>query len=237
MGDSRLVLTGKRATGLTLLTAVLVVGGVVASSVLAPTEGTMGDVQRVLYVHVAVAWIGLLGFVIMAVAGLLYLIQRDLVWDTWAQAAAELGWLCCGLTLATGSLWAHAVWGSWWTWDPRLTTSLILWMIYSGCLLARGNITDAHLRARLGAVLSLVGLLDLPLVVMATRWFRGIHPVAPPMEPTMRVTLLLSVTGFTVFFSWLLLRRQAQLQVQHMVELLAARLTMKGPPGKQPESV
>ena len=196
----------------------------VAAALLAPDEATMGDAQRVVYVHVAVAWFGLLAFLVMAVAGLLYLLRRDLIWDTWAGAAAEVGWLCCGLTLATGSLWAHATWQTWWTWDPRLTTSFILWMVYSGCLLARGSVADAHQRARIGAVLALIGALDLPLVVMATRWFRGIHPVTPQMEPAMFVVLLLSVTGLTALFALILVRRQAQLALQNSLVALRQQL-------------
>ena len=99
-----------RAAALSALTAALAVGGMLAAAVLAPVEVTMGDAQRIVYVHVAVAWLGLLAFLVMAVTGLLYLIHRDLIWDTWAGAAAELGWLCSSLTLATGSLWAHAAW-------------------------------------------------------------------------------------------------------------------------------
>ena len=90
----------------------------------------MGDAQRIVYVHVAVAWLGLLGFVHRWPARRADVsLRRDLAWDHWSQAAAELGWLCCGLTLVTGSLWAHAAWGTWWTWDPRLTTAFILWAI------------------------------------------------------------------------------------------------------------
>jgi len=205
-------------------TAGLAVAGLLAAAMLAPTETTMGDAQRVVYVHVAVAWFGLLAFLVMAVAGLLYLLRRDLIWDTWAGAAAEVGWLCCSLTLVTGSLWAHAAWQTWWTWDPRLTTSFILWMVYSGCLLARASVADGHHRARIGAVLALLGAADLPLVVMATRWFRGIHPVTPEMEPAMRVALLLSVTGLTAVFALLLVRRQTQLALRNSLATIRQRL-------------
>ena len=181
---------------------------------IAPSDYAMGDAQRIVYVHVSVAWFSLMAFVVMAAAGMLYLRQRELRWDAWSQAAAELGWLCCGLTLLTGSFWAHEAWGTWWTWDPRLTTSLILWLIYSGCLILRGSVVDAHRRARVCAVVATLGLLDLPLVTMATRWFRGIHPVAPQMEPAMRVVLLFSVSSFTALLAVLLVRRQAQLRLQ-----------------------
>jgi heme exporter protein C len=186
----------------------------------APTERTMGDAQRIVYLHVAVAWVGLAGALVMAAAGAAYLVRRNLRWDHWAQAAAELGWLGSTLTLVTGSLWAHAAWNVWWTWDPRLTTALILWALYSGCLLLRGGVDDPHRRARLGAVLAIAGAADLPLVVMATRWFRGMHPAAPAMQPSMRAVLLASVLGFTALFALLLAMRRKQLELLRLVEEL-----------------
>jgi hypothetical protein len=107
-------------------------------------------------------------------------------------------------------LWARQAWGTWWEWDPRLTTSFILWVIYSGILLARSSLEDPHRRARTGAVLAILGTLDIPLVVMATRWFRGLHPVSPDMEPSMRITLLIGVAAWTLFFVWLTHRRRVQ---------------------------
>lgn len=189
-----------------------------------PREATMGDAQRVLYVHVSVAWLALLGMLVAAGAGVGYLTRRSLAWDFCAQAAAELGWLCCTLTLVTGSLWAHAAWGVWWTWDPRLTSSLILWTIYCGYLLVRSGHDDPHRRARVAAVLAVVGLLDVPLVFMATRWFRGMHPAPPQMEPVMRATLLLASLGFTAFFVLLWTRRRRQLELEHRLAEFVRRL-------------
>jgi heme exporter protein C len=122
------------------------------------------------------------------------------------------------LTLATGSLWAHEAWGPWWEWDPRLTASLVLWLIYSGILLVRSSLDDPHQRARVGAVLAVLGAVDIPLVVMATRWFRGMHPVSPEMDPSMRLTLLVSVAAFTSLFAWLAVWRGRQLRWQQVLE-------------------
>jgi heme exporter protein C len=200
-----------------LLIAAVAAAAILAICLVAPTDESMGHAQRILYVHVAVAWLGLAEFLVMGAAGVVYLLRRDLRWDHWAQAAAELGWLCSGLTLVTGSLWAHAAWDTWWTWDPRLTASFILWAGYSAYLMARGALEDPHRRARLGAVLAIVGMLDVPLVVMATRWFRGIHPAAPGMEPSMRGVLLASVVGFTALFALLLVLRRGQLRLECLV--------------------
>ena len=197
----------------TLLLVAMFVCPVAAAIGLAPTEATMGHAQRVLYVHVSVAWLGLLGFLIVAGAGLMYLLRRDLAWDRWAQAVAETGWVCSCLTLLTGSLWAHAAWGTWWTWDPRLMTSFVLWALYGGYLILRGQVDDPHARARVAAVLALVGVLDVPLVVMATRWFRAIHPVAPTMEPAMRLALILTFVGLATFTSLLVAGRRGQIEI------------------------
>ena len=186
----------------------------------APREQTMGDAQRVLYIHVAVAWLGLLAFIVMALAGVMYLVKREITWDHYSQSAGELGWLCCTLTLITGSLWAHAAWGTWWTWDPRLLTSFIMWALFCGYLLVRESIVDVQQRARLAAVVAILGLLDVPLVIMATRWFRGIHPVSPQMDPKMRAVMILTIVAFTAFVATLFYNRTTQIRLQHEVDAL-----------------
>jgi len=153
----------------------------------------------------------------------MYLVRRDLAWDQWAQSAAEVGWLCCSLTLLTGSLWAHNAWGTWWTWDPRLTTAFILWALYSGYLIVRASLEDPHRRARLGAVLAIIGILDVPAVVLATRWLRGMHPATPGMEPSMYVVLLISLVGFSAFFALLLVQRRRQLRLEGLLASLEQR--------------
>jgi heme exporter protein C len=206
-----------RGTAKTLLLAAVIVFPITAAIGLAPTEATMGHSQRVLYIHVSVAWLGLAGFIVVAASGLLYLLRRDLWWDQWAQAAAELGWLCACLTLTTGSLWAHSAWGTWWTWDPRLITTFVLWALYGGYLVSRGSLDDPHRRARVSAVLAIVGALDVPLVVMATRWFRAIHPVSPTMEPSMRLAMLLTVAGFAALATLLVVCRREQLHIESVL--------------------
>jgi heme exporter protein C len=203
----------------------LLVASLGMAMVFAPTEETMGQVQRILYIHVASAWMGLLGFAVMGASSLAYLFRRNLAWDHWSHAANEVGWLCSSLTLLTGSLWAHSAWGTWWTWDPRLTTMFVLWAFYSSCLVVRGSVDEPHHRARIAGTLAILGLLDLPLVIMATRWFRGIHPVSPEMEPRMQVTLLLNVIAFTVFFGLLFARRHSQLLSERLLHELEFHAT------------
>ncbi len=206
-----------------LLAVALLLAAFVAICLLAPREATMGDAQRVLYVHVAVAWIALLAMLTAAAAGIAYLLRRDLNWDFWAQAAAELGWLANTLTLATGVLWAHSAWGVWWTWDPRLTASLVLWTIYCSYFFVRSGHDDPQRSARVAAVVAAVGAIDVPLIVLATRWFRGVHPLSPQLEPAMRWTLLLTAGAFTAFFVLLLARRHRQLCLAQRLAALQDR--------------
>jgi heme exporter protein C len=188
----------------------------------APTEATMGHVQRIVYLHVSVAWCSLAGCLAMGMCGCLYLVRRNLAWDHWSQAAGEVGWLCSTLTLVTGSLWAHEAWNTWWTWEPRLTSSLVLWLIYAGIFLMRASVEDPHQRARVCGVLAILATSDVPIVLLATRWFRGIHPVTPEMDPRMRLVLLVSVISFTALFAYLAWRRRRQLaQAERVAELQA----------------
>lgn len=179
----------------------------------APTEATMGHAQRILYLHVAVSWCGLASCVAMGACSAAFMVHRKLLWDYWAQACTEVGCLCFTITLVSGSLWAHEAWGVWWTWEPRLTSALVLWFILLGICLARANIDDLQSRARLAAILAILAVCDLPILIMATRWFRGVHPVAPEMDPTMRIVLLSAMLGFTVFFVLLTRHRRSQIEL------------------------
>jgi len=202
----------------------LMIAAILAIFAFAPTERTMGDAQRILYVHVAVAWSALWALLVTAGAGVRYLVGRNLAWDRWSQSAAEIGWLSATLTLVTGSLWARSAWGVWWTWEPRLTATLILWAIYGGYLLLRAGLEDPHRRARTAAVLAVLGALDVPLVIVATRWFRGIHPAPPEMEPSMRAVLLTSIVAFSALFVMLIVRRRAQLDLAAALAALEEKL-------------
>ena len=200
--------------------ACLVAAAVAGIFLVAPTEATMGHAQRILYIHVAVAWFALAAYLAMAATGLAYLATRKLACDHWSRAAAEVGWLCCTLTLITGSFWARAAWNTWWTWDPRLTTVFALWALYSAYLLIRSGLEGPQRSARLGAVVAILGALDLPLIVLATRWFRGIHPPSPQMDPTMRVVLWLSVIGFGAVFFSITAYRKTQLHLESAIAVL-----------------
>ena len=179
----------------------------------APTEITMGDAQRILYLHVSVTWCGLAACLTMGACSAGYMIRRNLVLDYWSQASTEVACLCFTITLVSGSLWAHEAWSVWWTWEPRLTSALVLWLILAGICLARASIDDLRTRARVSGGLAVLAMIDLPILIMATRWFRGIHPVAPQMDPRMRFVLLAAIVAFTVFFALLIWQRRSQIDL------------------------
>ena len=181
----------------------------------APTERVMGQVQRIFYFHVPVAWVAFLAFTIVFVASILYLWRGHRRWDALGHSAAEIGVLFTTLMLVTGATWAKPVWGVWWTWDPRLTTSLILWLLYVGYLMLRAYAPTPSQAARYSAVMGIVAFVDVPIVYFAVSWWRNIHPemvIGPLAEPdalegSMVVTLLLSMVAFTVLFAYLLWER------------------------------
>ena len=132
--------------------------------------------QRIFYFHVPCAWVAFAAFGIVAIAGVFYLWLKDQIWDDLGYAAAEIGMVFCTLVLITGSLWAKPIWGTWWTWDSRLTTTFILWLLYGGYLMLRAMADDTPEVARFGAVIGIVAALDVPVVVLSVRLWRTIHP-------------------------------------------------------------
>ncbi|MBU1247730.1 MAG: cytochrome c biogenesis protein CcsA, partial [Proteobacteria bacterium] len=135
-----------------------------------------GVVQKIFYLHMPLAWWGLISFFVVFCASLGYLFKRTVVLDTLAAAAAELGVLFCGLALVSGSIWARAEWGHWWVWDPKLTTTLIMWYVYAGYLVLRSSPVAAERKGLVSAVLGVVAFLDVPLVFFATKLWGGVHP-------------------------------------------------------------
>ena len=179
-----------------------------------PNEKTMGIIQRVFYFHVPAAWVGFLAFGIVFIASIAYLVKRNDNWDLIAAISAELGLVFCSIMLITGPIWAKPVWGIWWTWDPRLTLALVLWLIYVAYVMLRIYVTDEGKRARLSAVVGIIGFLDVPLVYMSIRWWRTQHP-APVraggeksgLAPEMMFTFIFCLITFTVLFFYLLQKR------------------------------
>ncbi len=181
--------------------------------VYAPTERVMGEVQRIFYFHVGSAWAGFLAFFVVFLGGLMYLIRRNQVWDHLAAASAEIGVVFTTIVLITGPIWARPIWNTWWPWgDPRVTTTLVLWLIYLAYLILRSSLPESEKKYRFCAVFGIVGFIDVPIVWMSIRWWRTIHPtvITPTgarLEPPMLAALMMSVAAFTLLFVvWTALR-------------------------------
>ena len=177
----------------------------------APTERIMGDVQRIFYLHVPLAISAYVGFTIVFIASIMFLWRKNLFWDTVAYTAAEIGVLFSTLVIITGSFWARPVWNVWWTWDPRLLTMFILWFIYVGYFILRKGIPERLKKARYSAVLGIIGFLDVPIVRLATKWWRSVHPRLKSegggLDPVMLKVLLFSMLTFMLFTVFLFLFR------------------------------
>lgn len=196
----------------------------------APTEAVMGDVQRIFYFHMPSAWVALgPAFTMVFICSIVYLVKRDLRYDRIAAASAEIGVMFTSITLLTGPLWARSIWGAYWTWDPRLTTTLVLWFIYVAYLMLRSSTAEAHKRARLSAVFGIVGWVDVPIVFMSIRWWRTIHPTlitgsGMNLDPTMRNVLLFALAVFSLLYVWLLIVRVRQLELASRIERMRQQL-------------
>jgi len=173
----------------------------------APDERTLGTVQRIFYIHVGSAWNAYLSFLTVFVCSIGFLLRRSVALDALAVSAAEMGILFTTLTLATGSFWARAVWNVWWTWDPRLTTTLIMWFMYVAYLLVRAAAEGEERRGRLAGVFGIVAFATVPLVHFSAIWWRGMHPniirpeggtIRMNMDPEMIVTMVVAVIALTL---------------------------------------
>jgi len=188
---------------LAILTAALLSYGLYQALVVAPTEKTMGDVQRIFYYHVPSAWTAGVLFFVNFVASIVYLARRNTKADALAVAAAEVGVVFCTIVLVTGPIWARPVWGIWWTWDLRLTLTLVLWLIYVSYLLLRRFSTSGQTPV-IAAVLAIFGTLDIPLVYFSIWFFRTQHPQpviggGGSIDPRMLHAFFVNLIAFTCF--------------------------------------
>lgn len=213
---------------LPVATGVALCGAMYAVFMWVPNDSFQGPIQRIFYVHMAMWLPTFTAFGIVAVASVLFLWKRQPAWDRLGQASAELGLLFCTLGLATGSIWARPIWGTWWTWDPRLTLTLILWMLYAAYLLLRTLTTDSEQGAVFAAILGITGVVDLYLINRAVYWWRSIHPAvivdqkggSGLSDPHMQVTLIITLAAFFLLFLWLLrVRMQIAAMEEHVEEL------------------
>ncbi|MFL5798272.1 MAG: cytochrome c biogenesis protein CcsA [Actinomycetota bacterium] len=225
---------GERALGALALLglAVTAVMGLVVAPPDRPPPVGQGDLYRIMYVHVPAAWLAYLCFAVVFVASIAYLRTGRSRWDRLAAASAEIGVVFTALAIALGSIWGRPAWGTWWTWDPRLTTTAILLLIYVGYLAVRKLSDNPRRRGRWAAVVGIVGFADVPIVHLSVTWWRGLHQgptVKLPsvtLAPMMTTTLLVAVAAFTVLYAYLLtLRlRVGRLEERALAEALSPRL-------------
>ena len=216
------------------ITVALLGFGLYQALVVAPTEQTMGDVQRIFYYHVPSAWTAFLLFFVNFIASIVYLWKRSAGSDAIAVASAEVGVVFCTVVLVTGPIWARPVWGIWWTWDARLTTTLVLWLIYVSYLVLRRFAAGSQTQV-LSAALAIFGFVDVPIVFMAIRWFRTQHP-SPVMgggensglDPTMLHAFFWNLLAFTCVGIVLVAARYRLQNLEAQVEAAHAQLALQG---------
>jgi heme exporter protein C len=200
----------------------------------APTEQTMGDVQRIFYYHAPTAWVAGLCFFVNFLASIVYLWKRSLNADALALASAEVGVVFCTIVLITGPIWARPVWGIWWTWEARLTSTLVLWLIYVSYLVLRRFAAGSQTPV-LAAALAIFGFVDVPIVYMSIRWFRTQHPQpviaggeGSGLDPVMWHAFLWNLLAFTcVGIVFITLRYRLQ-KLENELEAEHARLALAG---------
>lgn len=168
----------------------------------APTEKEMGEIQRIFYFHVPLAWTAFLAFFVVFVGSISYLLKRDSKWDILAKSSAEIGVVFTTLVLITGPIWARPVWGTWWEWEARLTSSLVLWLTYIGYLLVRSYASEESMGARFAAVLGIMGFINVPIVYLSVNLWRTQHPphLVNDLDGAMLLTLLVSIAAFTALY-------------------------------------
>ncbi len=227
--------------GLFIVTALMMIASIVLALGVAPDPVNLVTpverfAQRIFYFHVPNWWVGFLAYLIAAVAGALYLIRRKERWDAVEVSSIEIGLAFNTIGLISGSIWARPTWNTWWTWEPRLTTAAIGWLMYVGYLMLRSAIDNPQRRARFAAVYSILAFMDVPVIFLAIRWWRTIHPVVIggeaaqgmggfAMGPTIQMVFFVCLAAFTLLYVSLMLLRLRTERLSQRVEHLREQLT------------
>lgn len=216
-----------------ILCFVTMLGALYAAFIYAPTERTMGDVQRIFYFHVASWWVAFIAFAVTFVASIGYLWKERKRFDDVALASTEIGVAFTTIGIVTGPIWAKYAWGVYWTWDPRLTTALVLWLVYIGYLMLRRYVPEETKRASLSAVVAIIAFVDVPIVFLAIRLWRTQHPQPVIMggeesglHPDMRLALFVAFGAFSLLYLWLMQKRLAVESTRQEVDQLHKELEL-----------
>lgn len=208
------------------VTALLLLAGVyVRALVYTPLERMQGAAQKIFYVHVPAAIWAETAMILVGLAGVFYLFLKDPRLDRFAAASAEVGTVFAAIVLTTGPIWGKPIWGTWWSWDARLTLTLFLFLLYVGYLLLRNAVTDPAERARFAAVLGICGMVLVPFIHFSVYMFRTLHPMpivlkpsAPSLPPAMLATWLMSVGVFTLLYVGFVIQRYALSYLREQLE-------------------
>lgn len=195
-----------------------------------PTEASMGIIQRIFYIHVPAAWVAFFAFGIVALCSAVYLWLGDERLDQAAVSAAEGGMVFTSIVLLTGPFWGKIAWGTYWTWEPRLTLTLLLWFIYLGYFLVRAATENPERGKRFAAVVGIVGVFNIPLIHLSVIWFRSLHPTpvvmkpeGPTLHPDMLLTLMVGLLSFTLLFLGVFLQRYFLAAAEHQAAVRERR--------------
>ena len=221
---------GIAGLGLLVTVAILFLVDLALIFLWAPTELVLGEVQRIFYLHVPSALVGFMAFAVVAVGSVGYFWKRTAKWDRLAHSAVEVGVMFFTVALISGAIWAKPVWGTWWTWDPQLTTTFVLWVVYLVYLMVRAYVPSKDQAARYSAVIGIMGFPLVLLVYRAAELWAGIHPgtvVGPAAESDaldkdISLVFTFSLATFTLFFVYLLWQRVLLHKVEETVEGLQA---------------
>lgn len=230
--ESRDLGTGTRRRPESLPVVSLILGALSAIGMMAsmwlifsytPMDALQGEPQRIFYLHVPTAWIGMFAYVVMTVAGIIYLFKSDERIDWIARASAEVGLVFLTITLILGMLWGKPIWGAWWVWDPKLTAALILWFMYVGYIMLRSYWGRNRESARGGAVVGIIGIIDVPIIYMSVIWWRGQHPApVSDLPPQATLTLLVTLVSVTLLYCFLMVQAYQLQRLQTLAQRLRA---------------
>ncbi|MDO8886877.1 cytochrome c biogenesis protein CcsA [Candidatus Oleimmundimicrobium sp.] len=189
----------------------------------APLDKNLGVVQKIFYIHFPVAIVPYFAFLVVFICSIIYLKTRDRKWDKIAYASAEIGLVIDTALLVTGTIFVKPTWGVWWVWEPRLTTSLIMWLLYAGYLMLYYSVDDIERKSRLTAVFGIVAFISVPISFMSIRWWRSAHPLmlAPKniaLDTPMWITTLVFLASMTLFYLYLLGQRIRMINLQEEIQ-------------------
>ncbi len=204
---------GRAATWLGWATALGFLALLYMALIYAPTERTQGPAQRIFYPHIGAAIVTYVAYIVTCIASIGFLWKRSERMDQLARSSAEVGLLLNSILLVSGAIWGKAIWGTWWSWDARLTSTLVLWFIYAGYLMLRAYGGDTPQIARSAAVIGIIGCLDIPIINQSVRWWRTLHPAPvvirenPALPASMLQAVFVALAAFLLLYAYLTIQR------------------------------